>query len=277
MIDNISKKFILAQKDFLYSLEPIYGIKYNNNQHGGTIVHKTYNFMENSFNMKIDDDDLNNIIITIVSKDEIDCITVFIRKDENIAIIHNVSYYENCAREGLKKPGGGDILFRMILTYLIKNKEKYKIKRIILTDHSFLACSEENNIRVKLSQLRMITHGKTWYMKYGFKPYDSFKMKPDTGALRLIEHNNKVLSKLKTKSVKVMKKASKFSNLKLKEIENLENEHLLFKDFIIALSKEFNKYCPLIESLLDKVYAPLEDGRILLHDFYNKHYYLDIF
>lgn len=275
-MDTIPKRFRLSQKNFLYSLKSKYGINYNKNQSGGGTICKTYTFMNHRFNMKINDDDKDDIVITVVAKDNTDCITVLINKFENLAIIHNVSYYENCSIEGLKKPGGGDILFKLILSFLIKNKNDYDIKRIILEDHSFLACSEKTDDRVKLAQLRMITHGKPWYMKYGFNPYDAFKRTPDMGALRMIDFNNKVLDKLKTKSVKVHITASKFDNIDLKEIKKLENTNSLFKEFIIALSKSFDKYCPLINALLEKVYAPLEDGRILLHDFYGRHYYLDI-
>jgi len=57
------------------------------------------------------------------------------------AILNNMSYYKNCSKEGLVSPGGGGVLLRFIINYLIQRKDKYKINRIVLTDKSFKYCN----------------------------------------------------------------------------------------------------------------------------------------
>ena len=42
-----------------------------------------------------------------------------------IASLNNMSYFPDCAYEGLKRPGGGKILLEFIISYLKQNKKKY--------------------------------------------------------------------------------------------------------------------------------------------------------
>lgn len=291
IMNNFSEEYKTPTLNFLYSLKSKYGIEYRKkiNQSGGKLDFKTFRYMDNKFNVKIDDDDKKHIIITVVAKDGNDCVTVFIYNEENIAIIHNMSYYSDCAVDGLKHPGGGDLLFRFILSFIIINKDKYKINRIVLQDQSFLACGENSSVKIALSRLRIVTHGQPWpgacplrsteYMKYDFKPYNPLKRVPDKNILQRLDFNIKMLEKMKTKDINIWKIVNKFDNVDntdRSEIKNMIDTNLLFKDFIKDMSKNFYKYCPLIDALLEKVYAPLIDGSTLLYDFYGQHYYLDI-
>lgn len=261
-------------RNFKYRAESRYGIHHSKHQSGGTKKLKSYRYMGNKFNMIIDDTEPNYIVVSVVGKDMTDCVTTII--SDNLAIIQNVSYHKNCSVEGLKKPGGGDVLFRFILSHLIINKSKYNINRIILQDNSFLICSEDNDDKIPLANLRILTHGQPWYMKYDFKPYNPIEMAPDKSALRMLKFNRKILDNLKTKNVKIWKIVSKFDHLDKIKIGKIEDNNLLFKDFIKELSKDFDKYCSLIMLLLKKVYVTLDDGRTLLYDFHGKDYYLDI-
>lgn len=166
------------------SIKPL-NIKLNS-QKGG--ANKEYKFNNYTFNVSIykQDGRIHIAIITSTKQDE--CVTVFI--DNKDAIIHNMSYDKQCAKEGLKQPGGRNILMEFTLDLLKKNKDKLKIKRVLLTDYSYLICPncDEN---VKLARLRMITNGESWYMKYNFKPYDALKQQPDEILLKGIDINKK--------------------------------------------------------------------------------------
>lgn len=269
----VPKHFHETEKQFLYDLLPIYGVKFytaiNNQQKGGQIKSEKYTYEGQTFNIVKDHNR-----ISVVSQDETDCVTVFIEKKERLAIIHNMSFYENCSKEGLKAPGGGTLLFKLILSYLIKNKKEFGINKIVLTDHSFLYCPicDEN---VKLARLKMIIDGRTWYMKYGFMPYNSYKNKPDNDMITALEYNRKVLDKLKTTSIDVIKIAKKANN-NLEVVKRLVKKYTNLRRFIIRLISEFTKYCCLIEYILQEIFIGTPSKKQLLYDFFNKQFDLNI-
>ena len=61
-----------------------------------------------------------------------------------------------------------------------------------------------------------------------------------------------------------------------KEIKRLMTKYNLMKDFIIRLTKEFNKYCCLIEKITQQVFDPPLLEEKLMVDYYGKPFYLDI-
>lgn len=215
------------------------------------------------------------IHLSILSSKNDECITVIIWKKTKTAILHNMSYFNDCAKEGLKKPGGGSILLKFILNYLIDNKLKYNINKIVLSDNSYLYCNNCDDT-IKLARLRLITHGKTWYMKYGFKPYNSDKNKPDDELLKDIEYNNNKISKLLTNELAILELVKSIKNINIKELERLINKYKLLKDFIDRISKEYDKYCCLLVEILDYLYKA-ERGKIpILIDVYKKPYYRNL-
>lgn len=244
-------------------------IKFKIQKGGG---YKKIQYKGYTFNLSVSkEDDRTHILILTPKKDE--CVTVFI--DSSNAIIHNMSYYQECAQEGLKKPGGGSILLNFIINYLKDNKKKYKIKRILLTDYSYLTCyqCDEN---VKLARLRFVTHGQSWYMKHGFLPYDTLKQKPDTVLSKGIKLNQEIREQLKTKQINIINLARNFKGIDTKEIKILMTKYTLMKDFIIRLTKEFNKYCCLIEKITQQIFDPPLLEKKLMVDYYDKPFYLDI-
>jgi len=67
-----------------------------------------------------------------------------------------------------------------------------------------------------------------------------------------------------------------YNHIDIKEIKRLLNKYNLIKDFIIRLSKEFNKYCCLIDNITKQIYdPPLLDKRVMV-DYLDKSLYLDI-
>lgn len=241
-----------------------------NTQKGGgydQVKYKGY-----TFNLSITKEDGRTHILVLTPKHD-ECVTVFIEKPN--AIVHNMSYDQECAKEGLKKPGGGGVLLSFMIHYLKENKKKYKIKRILLTDYSYLHCfqCDEN---VKLARLRTLTHGDTWYMKYGFKPYDNLKQKPDTIMLRGITLNQEIRDKLKTNQIDIIGLAKGIKKIDVKEIKRLINKYDLMKNFIIRLTQEFNKYCCLIEAITKQIFDPPLLEKRLMVNYYGKSVYLNI-
>jgi hypothetical protein len=219
----------------------------------------------------------------------VDCVTVSIPVNNfQICYIVNLGYNNKCTREGLLSPGGGDILLRFIVNYLLMNPEKYDIKRIVLKDQSYLQCAN-CSITVSLSRLRMITHGRTWYMKYGFRLYDNNKNELDDNAIAAFNTNLDRLNKYKLSKIpleniiKFVKnnEKDKIDKAILNEVTNIATQHVLLAEFLNVLLKNFQRYCCVIAYILDFLYKkglyatnPLFKPE--LFDFHGKHYFLNI-
>lgn len=232
-----------------------------------------------TYEINIEEIDSDRIRISIVTPNGQDCVTVLIFKSDRIAELHNMSYFDNCAMEGLSKPGGGNKLLRFALNLLMKWKDDYGIARIILKDNSFLYCVECSE-NIKLSQLRLITHGKTWYESYGFRPYDELKRKPSSSLLKSMDTTKRILKGLKTTDIDTIKlvsdviKKESLEGVDIDEMKRLVNNYPVLRDFIIRLSREMGKYCCIIMYVLKVIYNP--ETRLGLTDFYRKSFYLDI-
>lgn len=105
------------------------------------------------------------------------CMILFIPrdegKDEGFVYIENISYFDNCAKNGMPKTRGGSLLLQMTLN-LIENilKNKYNLKYIQLKDNSLMPCKSVKKM-IDLDSMYMLTRGDTWYGKYGFRPFDT--------------------------------------------------------------------------------------------------------
>lgn len=281
--NHLPKKFRSLEYRFLLGLLPYYRINVLTKQYqiggkNGSQMEKNIKFNDKTgiFTFKVSVSiDENRIQLSVLSTDDIDCVTVFIEPIKHLAILHNIGFYENCAKEGLKKPGGGSVLLRFVLNHLTNNKELYKINKIALTDHSYLPCSNCDD-NVQLARLRQITHGETWYMKYGFKPYNAEKDISDTRTLEAIEYNNNKLKTLNTNIISNVKMNKYIKQLDKKELHRLTIKYPLLKDFIIRLSTEYNKYCCLFVYILKNLYETAVGKKSILEDIYDKSYFLDI-
>ena len=137
----IPSHFIILDKYFFYDVITDQNIKFKTNknqfitQKGGYT--KTIKFDDYTFKLSVEENkEFYHISVITPSADE--CITVYIFKGTQLVNLHNMSYYQECAKEGLKRPGGGKVLLKFIINYLKQNKDKYKIKRILLKDNSYL-------------------------------------------------------------------------------------------------------------------------------------------
>ena len=242
-------------------------------------------------------DDPTKVWIGVLTKKKEECATIVIDKDTKTAILHNMSLFEDCSQkitrsvDGLMKSikpqsglaqGGiadGSKLLRFTLNLLLRYKEKYGFDKILLKDNSFLYCQSCSKT-VKLASLKMIMEGTTWYSKYGFKPYDPLTNQPSKSLLKAIKMNDKILQVLETKDINILKitknmiKKEKNFNFDIDEIKRLIKEDPLFRNFMIRLTKEFEKYCCLIVYIMNIIYEM--PGKIKLLDFFGKVFYLNI-
>lgn len=264
-----------------------YNIYNKINQSGGKLYTEKHTYFDkdgiHTFTMEFNENN-ETINISIVNKDGLDCVTIYIDKKTKMTILHNMSYYNNCTEEGLKSPGGGSILLRFTINYLIKNKKKYGIKRILLTDNSFFNCKMCSK-NIPLSRLRIITHRNTWYGDYGFKPYDVINNKPSIRLLNALANNNKILDTLLTADcdiiniAKDMNNDEKYHKININELTIIISKYKMIRNFIGRLSGEYNKYCCLIRAILAELYETNSDDPndvSVLTDFYTLSFYLDI-
>ena len=113
-------------------------------------------------------------------------------------------------------------------------------------------------------------------MNYGFKPYISYDNKPAYHLFDAMKINIERLKILKTNAVQVIEIAKSMKiNYDIDELNKLIHKYIVFKDFIIRLNQEFDKYCCLIEHVLREVFEKKFD-EIYLHDFFDGSFYLDI-
>ncbi len=259
--------------NFLANMQSTYNIKPNENmivQTGGyQIEDKKYKFIDNgglyTFNCHIKDN-ADSTQISILSKSEQDCGIIYIDKNEKIAIL--------CAKEGLKKPGGGTILLRFILNMIVGNRKKYNVNRIVLTDNSYITCKNCSE-NIKLSRLKILLKGSPWYMKFGFQPYDAYKKKPSHELSKALEVNRDIIKKLKTKDIDVIT-FSKNLNMDVKHIQKLADKYTLMRDFIIELLYDHDTNCCLVERILKELFNPVAPKKSTLYDFHGKQFYIDI-
>jgi hypothetical protein len=272
----LSNEFNTLRSFFLWDCYSTYNLPVNKDivQIGGNDegVNKTYTFADigglYNFTCNIKENK-NSVQVTVLGAGETDCGIIYIDRTINIALIHSISYHKSCAKEGLMKPGGGGILLKFMINFIIWHKQKYDVKRIALRDNSYLAC-ENSSDTVKLARLKMLTSGKTWYMKYGFKPYDSYEQKPNKDLMLRYIEDAKTVQKLTVKDIDVVKLAEK--DIK-KEVKKLAELYPRLKDFVRVIAMDLNTYCSLVDNILSELYGP---KRKLLEDPFEKSVYLDI-
>lgn len=251
----------------------------NSIQTGGKYIRWNDKGESHTFKIGIDDNQYSTDI-SVISKSEQDCVIASIDKYKpGIAIIQDITYFEDCAVEGLKKPGGGDKLVRFILDYLIKYKNKYKINRVVLTDTARLAC--ECSDTINLSQLRMVTHGTPWYMKYGFRPYIIRLNKPDIYLDAVIKDNNRIIKKIKMKNFNIKNMIDTVNekeglHIDSRTIERTAKKYRYLRDFVNYLLLDFDKNCCIVYYILDALYKPEPPAVPILRDLHRVAYFLDI-
>ena len=118
--------------------------------------------------------DNNGYVLSIRKKhDDKNYLHIITSPIDNVAIINSISYYKKeSIIIGLEYQKSNIILLKMCIHYMKENKDKYKIKRLLLTDNSFYRCHKNDEIII-LPLLNTLLYGNTIYGEYGFRPYMS--------------------------------------------------------------------------------------------------------
>ena len=239
----------------------------NTNQKGGTKKIE-YKFDNRTFILYEDKSDNGEYDISMHRNDDINdasyCLHITPDPIENIAVLQSISYYKDCVKSGLEHPGGGSILLKLCIKYLKENKNKYKIKRLILYDNSFYKCYK-NKETIWLSLMHTLLFGHTWYGKYGFRPYNSNTKSLDIELNNNYENNFKIVTTTKMKDID-------FSNYYYKI-----NKDILPEKEAIEKKEEKKKYYKKYENLtIDKFFRKMlinfQDGCAFFSLFYRSFY-----
>lgn len=120
-MNNIPKQCHLIEFDFLRDVQQDYKIPlsfYNSKlQSGGSSTISTHKFKDKGkiYTFKVSTEKHDDATkISVVSPDDHECVSVLIYKGVKDAILYNMHYRSDCAKEGLKRPGGGSVLLRFI-------------------------------------------------------------------------------------------------------------------------------------------------------------------
>jgi hypothetical protein len=161
----------------------------------------------------------------------------------------------------------GTMLMYIIIDFLKKNKQKYNINKIIVTDtHN----KYNNNIRLHI--VHNLLYGTNWFGKFGFKPYLNPKYGQGLRSKDIVygnkltidfEKNKNILQKAKLKDISKLKEYIIKNYEQIYDIQNIEykletilniynvmmlkNENVSY--FIYILLKEHDKSCKLFEHL----------------------------
>jgi len=133
------------------------------------------------------------------------------------------------------KDGGGTIMMNFLLNYI----KTYlpDIKRIELTDNSFILCNKE---KISLSGLYTLISGKTWYGKFGFVPIDKNTKKH-------YKNNINIIDKITVSDV-----WNELEDIFIKY--NFENNNNLLKNVLKEIFKKDCKYYEKIWKILSNKY-----------------------
>ena len=237
--------------------------KYNNLQIGGN------NKLKIEYNNKIYiyDETMHNDYYVLFSKNEDECVSVIIDKNNNIAEIHGIGNYNSCIDD--INTNVRSILLQITIKMIRKYKDKYKINKIILTDNSIKQCQNlQSNKSIKLSMMLTLLTGHTWYGKYGFRPLEK-------DLLQKYENNINIMNNIKLKDINFIKYLEKTSLTKdmieESKIYIYNHSSMLLKDYLSKFIKQFDKTCLLFYNFYEDLYIDIK-----LYNFHRNVFALDV-
>ena len=226
--------------------------------------------------------DNENIIIDIVSIKKKDyenndyiCGSIQIDKNASIATIIGFGNEYKCIKlkNGNDLYKNGDIVFQIMLDICAKEN----VKQVNLTDNSYKKCGY---VEINLNVLKIMTYGKTHYMKYGFK----LKKKSE---MTKYEYNKKIFnSDPKVNKLELLNLINNSNtDITIKQyiigvLNMTDSQNISIKYFLLLLMSKKNpknekledkNYCQLIYDIYDSLY---EIGQYKIH--VNNDYYLNL-
>jgi hypothetical protein len=173
-----------------------------------------------------------------------------------------LNMHSDCYKS-IGKDKSGSILLKLIINFA----REQGFKKIILSDQSLFNCKDnEYGVRYEIKYLHTLTHGYSWYSKYGFK----FIGKEEQ---EIFIHNKTILDKIKTKDYPldiliriIMRKIvdskihSIMSNYNyLDSINNIINiyDQLAEKQFYEFMKIITKNYCFIVSFIYKQIYDSL--------------------
>lgn len=115
---------------------------------------------------------------------KLECLIILIYVGTEQAIINNISNYPDCIPNKfiLNQKKIGFIMLDLAIKFIKEIKDRYKIKKILLTDNSAKQSKskEGNTLNIDLSKMYILLNGHTWYGNKGFKPVEKDKYDQET-------------------------------------------------------------------------------------------------
>ena len=247
--------------------------KKNQIQYGGTKKIK-YTYDNYTFTIFKDIED-DRVTYSVHCDDNIDldmCMMLFVEQTDRYVYIDNISYYDNCIKNGMPKTRGGTLLLNMTLDFIKKVlKPEYNLKYIQLRDTSRIYC-QKNKTHIDFDSFYMLTHGNTWYGKNGFIPFDDKKIKINKKVLREYKENQKLIE-TKIKDTNMEKFLKEVKGVNMKAVEKLINnsQNISIQKFMKSLSKNFIESCHIIESIYKKIMVDVG-----MHNLHGEIYFMTI-
>ena len=216
-------------------------------------------------------------LILLAKDNDNNCVVLTIDKSSNIASIDNLTSTNlKCSTTLINEVGKH--LVKITLSLIKKYNYKFNIKRILLTDNSFIFC-ESIKKNINLADLQVLKSGQTFYGSLGFRPYnDDIEMNKKLE--RKYKNNIKIIDELKVIDSKIISYFNKYikkygSNIDLEELIKFtkENQNIKLKEFIKIISTRelFNTFCNLFDYIVPKIM-----GKNKLTSFNKQLFYLDI-
>jgi len=237
-----------------------------NNQKGGGGKHSFINFEGTEFKIYYyKDEDRLDFAVYEPNNDNLTkyCIHMMIEKDIdmniNIAHVNNISYFPNCTKSGLIRPGGGGILLRLAI-HIAKNK-KFGVSKIILTDNSAYYCKKN---RMEFPLMYTLMNGYTWYGKYGFRPCNTHTHLIDKDRDELYMKNIEIIKNTKVKDTKILH----YMGL-LEENEKIETKYdqMNIGKFIKSYLKKIDQNCETFFTFYKKIAIDMGIYNFVNHPF----------
>ena len=237
---------------------------FNNKQNGGGDIIITYNNNEYKYT-QINDEDY----YILYSKDEFDCVSVVIDKENKVGEIHGIGNFESCLID--TNTNIGSTLLKITIKMLKKYKKELDINKIVLTDNSIKKCGKKDII---LAHMLMLLNGNTWYGKYGFRPIKVNNYEYNKILIKKYNNNQLIINKITIKEANILKYIKMKKNkevINYFEIIYYKNENMLLKDFLQKFLKEFDKTCYYFYKFYEELYYDIG-----LENFYKLFFGLDI-
>ena len=194
----------------------------------------------------------DNHFILFSQNEDLECVTVIISSDDNIAEIHGIGNYEGCLMD--TNTNIGSHLLKITLKMLKKYATKLNINKITLKDNSVKKCGD---ITIMLTNMLILLTGHTWYGKYGFRPRHNIKNKIDIYKNEKYMNNVKIMDKITIKDVNILKyiNITKKDSLINQTKDALKhNPNMLLKDFLSKLLEKYDKTCKYFNMFYEKLF-----------------------